>query len=335
MAQSGCVAAVLVIVLVAGAGCEDNGAAGDPTLSPINVPPANTSLLDGVESWAYQLQSIDLDTLAASDYDLLVIDYADDGGHPFSAEQIAALQASDKLVLSYLSIGEAETYRLYWQSEWVEGEGCRAALSPAAPGWLGPVNPEWCGNYSVQFWDPGWQAVVLAYLDAIVAAGFDGVYLDKVDIFAYWMDADYGDAPFENERAALQMAAWVAALSEYARENNPEFVVVPQNGAEIVAYLGEDQFIEYVSAIDAIAVEDTFFCPVSWRESGNNPPYNPQEELLDLLDAYHAAGFPVLAVDYVTQPGKIRRFVEESQAHGFVPYTTTRALDELTSAHGN
>jgi cysteinyl-tRNA synthetase len=177
--------------------------------------------------------------------------------------------------------------------------------------------------------------VVLAYLDAIMAAGFDGVYLDKVDIFAYWMDTDYGNAPFENESAALQMAAWVTALSEYAREGSPTFLVVPQNGAEIVAYLGEDQVIEYVSSIDAIAVEDTFFCPVGWREGGNNPPYNPQEELLDLLDAYHVAGFPVLAVDYVTQPGKIRRFVEEAQAHGFIPYTTTRALDELTSASGN
>ena len=34
-----------------------------------------------------------------------------------------------------------------------------------------------------EFWDPEWQAIIFDYVDRIVAAGFDGVYLDKVDEF--------------------------------------------------------------------------------------------------------------------------------------------------------
>lgn len=31
-----------------------------------------------------------------------------------------------------------------------------------------------------------WQEIVLAQLDAITAAGFDGVYLDIIDAFEYY-----------------------------------------------------------------------------------------------------------------------------------------------------
>jgi len=71
------------------------------------------------------------------------------------------------------SIGEAEDYRTYWQPGWTS--------SP--PDWLTAENPDWSGNYLVRYWDPSWQGIVFAELAAIVAAGFDGVYLDKIDAY--------------------------------------------------------------------------------------------------------------------------------------------------------
>ena len=74
-------------------------------------------------------------------------------------------QASKKIV-SYMSIGEAEDYRYYWQAKWG-----KAATRPA---WLDDLNPEWEGNYKVRFWDPAWKAGIMgnanAYLDRILAA---------------------------------------------------------------------------------------------------------------------------------------------------------------------
>lgn len=95
--------------------------------------------------------------------------------------EVARLQSKPgggrRLVLCYMSIGEAEDYRWYWQPGWTSDP----------PSWLGPENPEWPGNYTVEYWDPEWQGIIYgspdAYLDRILAAGFDGVYLDKVDSF--------------------------------------------------------------------------------------------------------------------------------------------------------
>jgi cysteinyl-tRNA synthetase len=51
-------------------------------------------------------------------------------------------------------------------------------------------NRQWKGNYKGDYWDPDWQAIILggenAYLDKILAAGFDGVYLDIIDAFEYF-----------------------------------------------------------------------------------------------------------------------------------------------------
>jgi cysteinyl-tRNA synthetase len=78
-----------------------------------------------------------------------------------------------RLVLCYLSVGEAETYRFYWRSEW----------ETAPPDWHLGENPQWPDNYAVRYWDPDWQGIVFAYLERILDAGFDGVYLDRVDAY--------------------------------------------------------------------------------------------------------------------------------------------------------
>ncbi|EKD76745.1 MAG: hypothetical protein ACD_43C00005G0001, partial [uncultured bacterium] len=64
----------------------------------------------GVDSWVYQLQNADINDLSNTTYDVVVIDYAKDGTDDtaYTREQIQSLQASGKIVLAYLSIGEAE-----------------------------------------------------------------------------------------------------------------------------------------------------------------------------------------------------------------------------------
>lgn len=116
-------------------------------------------------------------SLRATDYDLLILDpYAEDGER-LTATEIASLQVKAgggrRLVLAYLSIGEAEDYRTYWQPGWTADP----------PNWLALENPEWPGDYLVRYWEPVWQAIVFAELDAILGAGFDGVYLDKIDAY--------------------------------------------------------------------------------------------------------------------------------------------------------
>lgn len=125
-----------------------------------------------------------IDEIAATDYDLVILDLFYNDGTAFSSEDIARMRTkadgSPRLVCCYMSIGEAEEYRYYWQTEWKD----------APPAWLSEENPDWKGNHKVQYWDPEWQAIILgdedAYLDRILNAGFDGVYLDIIDAFEYF-----------------------------------------------------------------------------------------------------------------------------------------------------
>jgi cysteinyl-tRNA synthetase len=83
-------------------------------------------------------------------------------------------------VFCYLSIGEAEDYRYYWQPDWNNNK----------PDWLGAENPDWAGNYKVKYWHKSWQDIIYgnnhSYLQKILDAGFNGVYLDIIDAFEYF-----------------------------------------------------------------------------------------------------------------------------------------------------
>lgn len=86
----------------------------------------------------------------------------------------------ERLLISYMSIGEAEDYRYYWNEEWVPGN----------PDWIVEENPRWEGNYKVKYWDEGWKKYIYgnteSYLQKIIDVGFDGVYLDIIDGFYYF-----------------------------------------------------------------------------------------------------------------------------------------------------
>ena len=90
------------------------------------------------------------------------------------------LNGGARLIVCYMSIGEAEDYRYYWQTDWRVGN----------PSWLDNEDPNWRGNYYVRYWDVNWQNIVFgndnSYLKKIVDAGFDGVYLDLVDAYEYY-----------------------------------------------------------------------------------------------------------------------------------------------------
>ena len=124
-----------------------------------------------------------LAALAATDHDLLIVDLFF-GDEALTREDVAALKrksnGGDRLVLAYMSIGEAEDYRYYFDPEWI--------VDP--PAWLEAENPDWVGNYKVRYWHEEWQDLVMgddgAYLDRILRAGFDGTYLDIIDAFQYF-----------------------------------------------------------------------------------------------------------------------------------------------------
>lgn len=125
-----------------------------------------------------------LQALKNTRYDVLIIDLFFHDGTTLTANEIAQLKTKSgggkRKVIAYMSIGEAEDYRYYWQGEW----------NKTKPSWMGSENPNWPGNYKVKYWEGDWQNIIYknsdSYLNKIQDAGFDGVYLDIIDAFEYY-----------------------------------------------------------------------------------------------------------------------------------------------------
>ncbi len=289
---------------------------------------------DEIRTWAYWLQDIDLDQLAASSYDLVVIDYSADGSQSeaFSSEQITALKATGKTVLAYLSIGEAEEGRFYFKSSWTQN----GRKTRSAPSWLSYPNPDFPDNFKVRFWDRSWQKIIFgrasgnnqSYLDRIISAGFDGVYLDIIDAFE---DRKLSKVLLPNgkrrgiRKNAAGMVRFVLALSQYARQRDSDFQVYPQNGAAIIDNISSTLRQSYLNTINGIGAEDSFY----FGEDDQDNPLDPQNEIITLLDTYLAAGKRVLAIDYLLDPDKISNFQTLACTHAFIPQVSNRDLDTL------
>ncbi len=125
--------------------------------------------------------------VSQTNYDLILIDLFHND-EIFTASEIEQLKVkksgANRLVISYISVAEAEDYRYYWQADWATDK----------PDWLEPENPDWEGNYKVRYWDAEWQALIYgndnSYMKKISDAGFDGAYLDIIDAFEYF-EEDY------------------------------------------------------------------------------------------------------------------------------------------------
>jgi cysteinyl-tRNA synthetase len=117
--------------------------------------------------------------LSVNNFDLLVVDSCFKG-QILAADEVELLKTKanggKRLVLAHLNIGEAESQRAYWQPTW----------QPGAPAWLVEQGAG-SGRYLVDYWHAEWKAILLgnpnACIDQILAAGFDGVYLDGIEAY--------------------------------------------------------------------------------------------------------------------------------------------------------
>lgn len=341
---------VLALLAACGGGSSPSDDEGDPT-------PTSPGALSSVAHWLY-LIDIDLEPdivglIADSNHDMVVLDFIPSDqsttAYPM-ADVVQQLHAADKpkLVIAYIDIGQAEDYRTYWQNDWRIGN----------PEWIAGADPDgWAGNFPVAFWHQDWRDIWLAtdgYLQQIVDAGFDGVYLDWID--AYSDENVIPLAESDGVEPEDEMVRWVGDIAGYARSQRPEFIVIGQNAAELT---DRD---DYLDIIDAIAQEHVWFdggvdnnppgdCPLpqsdddvdtrSYLESLSprcrsyvqNDPDSPlrvsTEEHLSYLELASNKGEIIFTVDYALEPGNIARAYEASRAQGFIPFVGSRALDQF------
>lgn len=296
-------------------------ASPSPAPSTRSSGPAAATPSGPITSWGYQLQNLDIDNAAHSPFDALVIDTTLDGSDDtaLTATDLARLKRKSdgtrRHVFAYLSIGEAESYRSYWDKQWKRSK----------PPWLLGENPDWKENYAVCFWDPGWQGIMCgspeARLDRVIAAGFDGVYLDKCDVFDDLKRRYKAEAA---SRSDIQgdMVAFIASMSSYAKARNPSFKVIMQNAEDL---LERD---DLRAVLDGIAKEELVYGADTPGKLNKADDFESSRDMLNLM---RADGKLVLVVEYLDDRTKIEHAAQTVDPLGFVLYIApkNRNLDRL------
>ncbi len=267
-----------------------------------------------VNDYIIQLQRARVERLGKTAYDLVLTDIAISGNSRERVQQLRNSEGGPKLVVAYMSIGQAANFQYYWQSGWTSGH----------PAWIGEPDGTWAGDFWVHYWDPAWQEIILtgedSYLDRIIDLGFDGVLLDRVDAATYYEEQG-------RETAYREMADFVIAIAEHARERSPEFGVFTINGEDIAL-----RFPDYMDAVTGILVEDLYYGYP--RDHEPSPPeWTAERE--QMLDRWVAEGKLVLTVDYTLRPEQIDDAYERSQARGYIPYCADRGLSRTLIHKGH
>lgn len=282
-------------------------------------PTPKSAQLGRDSSWVYQLQSIDLETLRASSSSVVVIDpslggQGDKAGF-WSKEDIESLRESGKIVLAYLSVGEAETYRDYWREDWLQTPPDFIVRPNITDGY-----PD---NFLVKYWDERWKELVISRLHQVMDLGFDGVYLDKVDAFDDWLTVEnHPKAQFLED----EMASLILTIEEEGNRlqvsSERKFQLFLQNAWKLWSRS------DIAAKIDGVGIEEF---SLGWEgKDGRATPEEVKSEIEKALEGSKDRDWVVLIVDYPgadsTSKAKQHAIVE-AQRLGALSTQAPRELD--------
>jgi uncharacterized protein (TIGR01370 family) len=254
---------------------------------------ARLAALRRVERWAPVIGAYELPALEG--VDLVVCDGLRDaaGDDTAARARVASARAAGALVIAYLSVGTVEDWRPYAPEvsrEWT----------------FGPM-PGWEGERLVDVRAEGWRRIMAREAAGLQELGFDGLFLDNLDVAE--------DHPQTQD-------AMVSLVGEF-RAVAGELLLIAQNGLATIDRL----------PVDAVSREDTW-----WRwEDGSYRASPPGETaaIVAALRRQRARGLVVFTLDY-TDAGdpEADAIVRRARAEGFVPAVSVLALDRAPHAPG-
>lgn len=232
------------------------------------------------------------------DYDLVVFD---SHYHP----PLRPLNERGKTVLGYLSVGEVESLRPWFEE--VRGQGL-----------LLEENPHWPGSHFVDVRDPRWRArVVEELVPQLVEQGFDGVFLDTLD-----------NPLHLEERDPERFAGMTVAAADLVRAIRRHYPYL-----EIMVNRAYDLLPRIAPSIDRVLGEsvrtDYDFEDETYQRVDADLHREQVQRLQELGERFPHLTIHTLDYWYPDDPEAIAGIYAEQRAHGFRPYVATLALDRL------
>jgi len=263
------------------------------------------------DNFCYVINGANIDEIAHSEYEMAVIDYSYDGSEngKYKKKDIQKLIDEDIIPLCYLSIGEAEDYRFYWQNAWYK----------TPPYWLDDENPDWQGNYKVRYWKAEWKDILKSYLEKIIAQGFKGIYLDIIDAYYYWSEIK-GDLSVKF--AANEMLNLIKMIKDYTSKlYGEDFLIFIQNGEELSAITPE-----ITNYINGLGIEELLFT------EGKKNAIESVEYRMKHINYFRHSEITVLLIEYISEGESVdiqkstylKKFASENN---FLYYIADRNLE--------
>ncbi len=116
------------------------------------------------------------------------------------------------------------------------------------------------------------------------------------------------------------MREFVQNISEYAKNIDPDFIVIPQNGHELMREEGEetgDPVMPYIQAIYGAGQEDLFY---GYDDDNAATPSNESDYLMIFLDAAKNNGVQILVTDYCWDHNKMDDSFDKNSAKGYISF---------------
>ncbi len=255
-------------------------------------PSANAALRWGVDYGATT------DPVLARMCALLVLE-------PHHARPIAPLRAPGSILLGYVSFGEVERSRPYF-----------AALEKA--GALKAANPNWPDARLADLRHPAWRAAVLDQLvPAILALGYDGIFIDTMDN----AEAMERQDPVANKGMVAAGVTLIAAVrARFPRMRimlNRGYALLPDVAPKIDYLLGE-------------AMASRWNFATKRHELLSDSDWDWQAGRLRAAKARNPA-LGLMTLDYwdPADTKQVAALYARERAAGFSPYVATLALDRL------
>ncbi|MBC8436192.1 MAG: hypothetical protein H8D88_01360, partial [Bacteroidetes bacterium] len=153
-------------------------------------------------------------------------------------------------------------------------------------------------------------------------------------LFLFWITTciflsckknDIPDLDFRQE-----MRTFIEEISDYAEDFHPGFIVIPQNGQELVSLDGEatgTPATTYLQAIEGQAREDLNY---GYRGDGNPTPTTVREYMEGFLDMIKVKGKMILITDYCSVYSDMQNSYDQNAMKGYISFAAVhRELDNI------
>lgn len=258
------------------------------------VMPTSTNVLQTVRSWVSYYGDDDIEALRQ--FDLIDID-AEAGAGNYTQDEINALKADGKIVVSYLNIGAIETFRSYW-----------------GPGQVYKLDPY--GGWPDEYWadtsQSGWQDLIISEAGKLLAKGVDGFYLDNLDVAE-----KYGDRP--------ELRRGVVTIIERLRKTYPQAILIAQNGLFLRNDEGSGKKRVY-AYLDGWAQEEVF---TTYEDGYRKVAKEQTDAYVAALQDLQRQGLITFCLDYADSVS-LRNYAQaEALKIGCRSYVGTKELDQV------